>query len=394
MFSSAAPWLIIAVGFASLQFASSAAVRLRAAILALVGVAGIIVVLRISLIGSLVLAVGLAATWLGCRLIRAQTLGSGAGLGLLAILPLLLAWLIGKLAVTNDWPRLSPLLFVGSSYVLVKCWSLIKDVRDSKVRDPDPVHVAAYILHFPTFAIGPMHYFSEFQAQLRKPYRIDGEALVDIVFRFVLGLVKINVVAGLLAPWSLIGLADAPAIDPFRLLTGAAVYSLVLYCDFSGFCDMAIAVSRLLGVDVPENFNWPFLATSIRDFWRRWHITFSRALTAHIFVPTTRALHGRLPERPGLVSALGYVSTFLLCGYWHGATANFLLWGLWHAVGLVTQDTWTRRKRRRGVKPVLGKSPLQRGIDTALTFSYVSIGWIFFVLPVENLRRVMAGWWW
>lgn len=173
-----------------------------------------------------------------------------------------------------------------------------------------------------------------------------------------------------------------------QLIPAAFVYSLVLYFDFSGYCDMAISTSRILGIDVPENFNWPYFASSIRDFWRRWHITFSRVLTAHIFMPLARMLTSRFPKTPAWNASIGYIITFSLCGYWHGATANFILWGLWHAFGLIIHDQYLRNLRARKKLVIGTKPPGRRAFDTALVFSFVSMGWIFFVLPIEDLAKI------
>ena len=382
-------WVIVVVAFAALQLLPAGATRLRAGVLSLVGIAGLVLVLKLPPTGWAILAISGAALWLGCRRLAARKPGDATGLALLAIAPLLLAWVFGKIGTALDWPR--PLLFVGLAYLVVKAWSLLKDIMDGKVRDIEPFEVAAYFLHLPTFVLGPMHYFGEFRATLRRPYALTGEAVVDIVFRFVLGLIKIYALAGLLAKASLLGVTGTEPLHLAPLIRKAFIYSFVLYFDFSGYCDMAIAVSRLLGVDVPENFNWPLLSTSIRDFWRRWHITFSRALTAHMFIPLTRVLQRRLPHAPNAVAVIGYFGTFLFCGYWHGATVNFLLWGLWHATGLAGQDLWIRYRRGKGFKPPMTKNAFQRTRDTALTFAFVSTGWILFVLPVSQLSRI-GGW--
>lgn len=388
MYFSLTFYALVAAVFAAVQFIPADGVRLRAAVLALAGAIGIGTVLDISALSAAVLAVSVIALLVGSRLVAARGTAASTGLLLLAAGPLLLAWIIGKLAGSTGWTRLTPLLFVGASYLLVKAWSLLKDIRDGKTKSPDPVEVTAYFLHLPTFLVGPMHYFSEFQAELRKPYRLDGEALVDVAFRLTLGVTKIFGIAGLLAPASLLGLDPSGPVPLLTLLWAAIVYSVVLYCDFSGYCDMAIACSRLMGVNVQENFNWPYAASSIREFWRRWHITFSRALMAHVFVPSVRVLQKKLPDSPGLVSVLGYTGTFLLCGYWHGATLNFLLWGLWHAGGLAGQDAWMRFQRGRGRRPSPKKGPVQTVLGIAATFLFVSAGWILFVLPVDRLVTI------
>jgi len=381
-------YVLLVAAFAATQLIPRDAVRVRAAVVALTGIVGIGVVLDMPPVSYVVLAVSVIVLVIGCRLVAARGTAARMGLLFLAVGPLLLAWIVGKLASANGWTRLTPLLFVGASYLLVKAWSLLKDIRDGKTRSPDPVEVIAYVLHLPTFLIGPMHYFSEFQAELRKPFRLDGVAVVDIAFRLTLGIVKIFVVAGLLTPASLLGVGPEGPVSPLPLLWSSILYSVVLYCDFSGHCDIAIACSRLMGINVPENFNWPFAASSIRDFWRRWHITFSRALMAHVFLPVTRVLQKKLPDSPGMVSVLGYTGTFLLCGYWHGATLNFLLWGLWHAMGLAVQDAWMRFQRSRGVRPTAKKGIVQLALGIMATFLFVSVGWIFFALPLERLATI------
>lgn len=384
MFFEAPFWVVLAAAFAALRLGPDG-VRWRAGVFAATGLAGLIWVLAIALREAAVLGVSVAALTAGaCLLSRSPRMG----LALIAVAPIGFAWVLGKAGMAFGVAGAAPLLFVGISYMLVKGWSLFKDLLDGKVREANPLEVLAYFLHLPTVALGPMHQFTEFRAGLETPWRMDAERLIDCVFRFTLGLFKVYVVAGLLAPASLIGLAGEAHIPIDRLILGAFLYSIVLYADFSGFCDMAIATSRLLGMDVPENFHWPYLASSMREFWRRWHITFSRALTAHVFMPLSRVLGRRMPGQPGRVAALCYVLTFAFCGYWHGATANFVIWGLWHALGLVVQDAWARRQRARGIRPVVPKPFISKPWGMALTFSFVSLGWVFFVLPVEALGRI------
>ena len=140
-------------------------------------------------------------------------------------------------------------------------------------------------------------------------------------------------------------------------------------------------------MDVPENFNWPYLARSVRDFWQRWHITFSRALTAHLFFPIARNLSRRWSGHPAGVTAATYVVTFAFCGYWHGPTLNFVLWGLYHATGLIAVD-WNQRRRRTRRLGAVSNHFVVRFVSIAGTFIFVSLGWILFALPVEALLRL------
>lgn len=388
MFADPAFWLIVAVAFAALQFVPAAAVQMRGALLALTGVAGIVLVFRLPPTAMAVLVLAIALVVVGTRRLLARGPHDRYGLALMIVAPIAMVWAVGKSAAALEIGRLMPLAIVGLSYLLVKVWTLLKDIADGKVEAVEPAVLVAYLVHMPTFLAGPMHYYGEFRRTVAEPAKLSGEVVADCAFRFALGLVKVNVLAALLAPASLTGLLQQETIGATDLLIGAFVFSLVLYCDFSGYCDMATAVSRLLGVSVPENFDWPYAATSIREFWRRWHITFTRALTAHVFLPLSRALQRRLPDSPDLARAGAYLGTFLFCGYWHGATPNFLLWGLYHAAGLIVQDRWERYRRKPGPRPAARKSVLSRAAGIAMTFVFVSVGWIFFVLPLGKIAAV------
>jgi len=170
----------------------------------------------------------------------------------------------------------------------------------------------------------------------------------------------------------------------------SAVYSLVIYADFSGYSDIVIASTRLAGVSVPENFQLPYFARNLRDFWQRWHITFTRFLTRYIFVPVTRALQGRLAKpSPAKVAAAGYVVTFAFCGVWHGSTPNYLAWGLYHGLGLTVYDAFNRGRMAK-LRQQGRVAPARRWsvpLFAAFTFLFVSVGWTLFILPVSFWAR-------
>src|SRR5689334_2922139 len=147
MYFDATFYALLAAAFAGSQLIARDAVRLRAAMLAFVGVIGIGFVLALPPLSLVVLAVAVVALLVGCRIIATRGPAATTGLLLIAAGPLLLAWIVGKLASGLGWTRLTPLLFVGASYMLVKGWSLLKDIRDGKTKSPDPVEVTAYFLH-------------------------------------------------------------------------------------------------------------------------------------------------------------------------------------------------------------------------------------------------------
>lgn len=301
--------------------------------------------------------------------------------------PVAIFWILSKVASASHaaWFQ-----FLGFSYFLIKAWTLLKDVRDRRIEKPDPFLVVAYFLYFPTFISGPMHLFGEFERTVRAPEFPDLDGLVDVVFRVLLGLVKVKVLAPLLLPISLESLASFGTLSLTTLSVGCVAYSIVIWANFSGYTDMAVATSRLMGVHTPENFNYPYAAANIREFWQRWHISFTRVLTSYVFVPLSRRLQAPLGDRPKTLMVVCTLVTFFFVGFWHGATPNFLVWGLYHAFGLIFFDLYRpgamkRRQRRRGSPHAALINRVERLSGIAGTFAFVSGGWILFVLPISRL---------
>jgi D-alanyl-lipoteichoic acid acyltransferase DltB (MBOAT superfamily) len=367
-------------------------VRARAASLAVAGVVALLFVVGLN--PFLVLYLVSASLWIlfGLRLTRRLGETHPYLASFLVFLPVVVPWVLGKQSAANEWKPLDFLYFVGFSFYLIKAWTLIKDYHDGRVERLDSFVVLAYFLFFPAYIAGPMHLYGEFDATLREPSTLDGEALVDVLFRILLGFVKIKLVTTLFKPISLEALRASGALTLRGLFVGSFAYSIVIWADFSGYTDLAVATSRFVGIRTPENFNYPYAAANIRDFWQRWHMTFSRVLTSYVFVPVSRKLNAALGVRRRAVMVASYLSTFLFCGYWHGPTLNFLLWGLYHGAGLIVYDLYrqgaTKRRLKRKGKPLFPYAePLGRAASIALTFCFVSLGWVFFVLPAGMLFR-------
>jgi D-alanyl-lipoteichoic acid acyltransferase DltB (MBOAT superfamily) len=177
------------------------------------------------------------------------------------------------------------------------------------------------------------------------------------------------------------------------------MYALQIFFDFSGYTDIAIAAGRLLGVKLPENFNAPYLKPNLTQFWNAWHMSLTQWFRAYFFNPFVRWLRGRRVKLSAVeVLLAAQVATFVLIGLWHGITLNFMLWGLWHGLGLFFQNRWT--EATRGWFAARNFSPLARRalavFSTLLTFHYVALGWVFFVLPtpgmaVEVFKTLFGG---
>ena len=392
MFETPLFWALLLLAAAFFRIAGSERVRTRAAALAFAGVFALLFVVGLS--PALVLYLVAASLWIfyGLRLTRRVGEARPYLASFLVFLPVLVPWVLGKQSAAHGWKPLDFLYFVGFSFYLIKAWTLIKDYHDGRVERLDLFVVLAYFLFFPAYIAGPMHFYGEFDSTLREPAALDGEALVDVVFRILLGFVKIKLLAALFTPVSLEAVKASGALTLRTLVAGSFAYSVVIWADFSGYSDLAIATSRVVGIKTPENFNYPYAASNIREFWQRWHMTFSRVLTTYIFVPVSRKLNAAFGAQRKTVIVASYLSTFLFCGYWHGPTLNFLLWGLYHGAGVVVYDLYrqgaTRRRLKRKGRPLFPYAePLGRAASVALTFSFVSFGWVFFVLPAGMLFR-------
>ncbi|MBU1718285.1 MAG: MBOAT family protein, partial [Bacteroidetes bacterium] len=163
-------------------------------------------------------------------------------------------------------------------------------------------------------------------------------------------------------------------------------YSVYIYMDFSGYSDIAIGTAYLMGIKTPENFNNPYISQSLREFWKRWHITFSYFLRIYVFKPFIRLYNFIFRSKFYLtVSILAYLSTFLICGLWHGSTVNFVYWGLWHGVGLAINRLWISWV---GKKKKLQDSLVYKGVSILITFVFVTVGWMFFQYSLPQLQEI------
>jgi len=283
--------------------------------------------------------------------------------------------------VPSDW-TLHGLLFsaqgsvrlpIGISFFTFQAMSYLIDVRRGAVAaQKNPIDLALYISLFPQLIAGPIVRYSDIQEQIgRRTIDVAGIALG--IRRFVLGLGKKMLIANPLAE-----IADAVFAIPGESLPtsvawlGIACYTAQIYFDFSGYSDMAIGLGRMLGFRFLENFSHPYVARSITEFWRRWHISLSTWFRDYLYIPLggNRASSGR--------TLLNLVIVFALCGLWHGASFSFLVWGLYHGLFLVIERVRLRSWLER-------HNVVLRHAYVLLT---VMVGWVFF--RAETLSKALA----
>ena len=283
---------------------------------------------------------------------------------------------------------------LGISFWVFRSMSCVWDAARG-VRPPprNPLDTLCWMALFPVFVSGPIVRWADVAESFRsRPF--SAPLAASGFRRLLVGLAKKVLLANQLAPFAdaVWALADAGrGMSPGMAALGVAAYSLQLYFDFSGYSDMAIGLGRTLGFDFKENFLWPYGSASVREFWRRWHVSLSSWLRDYLYFP----LGG---SRCGAVRAcLNSMAVFAACGIWHGTGWTFLLWGLWHGL-LVCAERLFGPKRRKGAPPPARPAWIAAPrflAAHAWTLAAVAFGWILFrsATPAAagSLLRSLAG---
>jgi alginate O-acetyltransferase complex protein AlgI len=287
---------------------------------------------------------------------------------------------LGWLGFKADIEVLRIVLPVGISFFTFQTMSYTIDVYRGHLQ---PVRgyfdFLLYVTFFPQLVAGPIVRASTFLPQLFETRRFADVDVHKALGQFLSGFIKKSVVADLIAKP-----ADAVFADPSQYTAGSiwiavTCYAIQIYCDFSGYSDMAIGSARLLGYELCENFRFPYLATSITDFWRRWHLSLSTWLRDYLYISLGGNRGGRWFTHRNLML------TMLLGGLWHGAGWNFVIWGAIHGVALVVHKEWVRTVGE-------GRLPF---VSRLLTVYIVLLAWIFFrATTFEHAWTMAKAWMW
>jgi D-alanyl-lipoteichoic acid acyltransferase DltB (MBOAT superfamily) len=290
------------------------------------------------------------------------------------------------LGLTAHLPLLLLVLPVGVSFFTFMAISYIVDIYRGRAQPASWVDVFLYLSFFPHLVAGPIVRPDELIPQLdvrRDPRHIDVAGSAWLILG---GLVKKVVISSYLATT----IVDPVFGDPARqsaidALFGIVGYAVVIYADFSGYTDIAIGAAKLLGFQFPQNFDRPYSARSLQDFWRRWHMTLSRWLRDYLYIPLGGSKKGETR------TYVNIVATMALGGLWHGAAWTFVLWGLYHGVGQAV-GAW-----KRAHLPPREDTPMLVWGQRLSTFALVCVGWVFFradsmATAFELLGRLVAGW--
>lgn len=291
-----------------------------------------------------------------------------------------------------DWGVDQITLPLGISFFTFTQIAFLVDASRGEVKEGNFIHYGLFVTYFPHLIAGPVLHHKEMMPQfaLARTYRPNWENLSVGLTVFVLGLFKKVILADGVAPFAGPVFNAASAGTPLTLLEawcGALAYTLQLYFDFSAYSDMAIGLSLLFGIRLPLNFDSPYKATNIIEFWRRWHMTLSRFLRDYLYI----ALGGN--RFGGLRRYANLLMTMILGGLWHGAGWTFVIWGGLHGIYLCINHAW--RRVRRGLLGTAPASAPERLAGLLLTFLAVVVGWIFFrasdTSAATSILRAMAG---
>ncbi len=293
--------------------------------------------------------------------------------------------------VSASLPLLQVVLPVGISFYTFMAISYVVDVARLEITPSPTLDVFVYLSFFPHLVAGPIVRGDELLPQVRRrrdPSSIDVSKAAYLIFG---GLFKKIVISSFLATSIVDPVFGAPqAHSALEVLFAMYGYAIVIYTDFSAYSDIAIGVAELLGFRFPQNFDRPYAAVSLQDFWRRWHMTLSRWLRDYVYIP----LGGSRGGEPR--TAVTLMATMLLGGLWHGAGWTFVAWGALHGGGLIA-GRYRRHRRARFALPAEPVDPWDVLRARLLTFHLVCLGWVFFRAEsigsaFSMLERLVRGW--
>jgi alginate O-acetyltransferase complex protein AlgI len=252
---------------------------------------------------------------------------------------------------------------LGISFYTFQSMSYTIDVYQGKVKaNRNYLQFESYVTMFPQLVAGPIVRYRDIETQIINR-KITVDDFVNGIKRFIIGLSKKVIIANTMASVAdKIFALPGNELSPGVAWLGVIAYTLQIYFDFSGYSCMAIGIGKMIGITIPENFNFPYVSRSIKEFWRRWHISLSTWFRDYLYIPLGGSKKGKIFTYRNLIIV------FFLCGLWHGASWNFILWGLFHGIFLVLERTPFQR--------LLEKTP--SFLRIIYTLFVVMIGWVFF----------------
>jgi D-alanyl-lipoteichoic acid acyltransferase DltB (MBOAT superfamily) len=288
-------------------------------------------------------------------------------------------------------PLLTPTLPIAISFFTFMAVSYVVDVYRRTLVPATPIDVAVYLSFFPHLVAGPIVRGGELLPQLRRPRDPHAVDLSRATLLIMGGLFKKIVVSSYVATAIVDPVFGSPGSHSApEVLFAVWGFAIQIYADFSGYTDIAIGIALLLGIRFPVNFDAPYTARDLQEFWRRWHVTLSRWLRDYLYIP----LGGNRGSQ--VATSRNLMLTMVLGGLWHGANWTFLAWGALHGAGQVVGHFRRSARLSRGL-PALEEGRFAHVRQCFLTFQFVSLGWLFFrATSMSNafamLERIFTGW--
>ncbi|OXA70722.1 membrane-bound O-acyltransferase family protein [Flavobacterium columnare NBRC 100251 = ATCC 23463] len=272
------------------------------------------------------------------------------------------------------------LLPIGISFYTFENISYAVDVYKGEIKAEE--NIANYILFlsfFPKLVMGPIVRAKDFIPQLKKDYYVSSEDFSKGFYLIISGLIKKLIISDYITLNLVNYIFDGPHLhNGFECLIALYGYAIVIYCDFSGYSDVAIGISKWLGITIPPNFESPYQSTSLTEFWRKWHISLSSWLRDYLYIAMGGNKKGKLRTNINLFL------TMLIGGFWHGASWNFIIWGSLHGFGLIFNKYWTNITSKINILPKF----ISKILFGLITFHFVCFCWIFF--KAENLETSLT----
>ena len=285
---------------------------------------------------------------------------------------------------------------IGVSYYVFQAISYLFDIY-LEIEKPERHfgYFALYLAFFPKLLQGPIERAEDLIPQLKTKYEFNYDNMRFGMLLFTWGLFKKVVIADHLGLYVDTVYKDVHAFTGLPLLIATYAYAFQIYTDFSGYTDMAIGSAKLFNINLTQNFNSPYLATSVADFWRRWHITFSRWILDYIFKPLQ--MQWRNWKNLGTASAL--VVAFLISGLWHGASWGFVIWGGLHGLYMACSVFYKPYQKKLHQALGIEKTKFLKAWQIFITFNLVSFAWVFFragnikdaVYVISNMLNGLKG---
>lgn len=292
---------------------------------------------------------------------------------------------VAAFPVSQYAPVVAPLAI---SFFVFEFIHYLYDVKKGTPAIRNPLEFFHFAMFFPTLVAGPIKRYEQFIPALKQGLASASPLSADFQWGFLrvaVGFAKKLIADSL----TVLVTAQQAGFTSYPLAVKWVVFAALamrIYLDFSGYSDMAIGFARMMGIKIPENFNWPYLATSAQDFWRRWHISLSSWIRDYLYVPLGGNRVGTMRRSANLLTV------FFVCGLWHGAAWNYVLWGLYHGFGLVVNHGFTLLLERRAAARPASTRNYPRGVAAAarflawapswaLTTFFVWTGWLLFFYP-------------